>query len=364
MKKIAIILGLLFPLLFLLPYAFQSAKKKIKSDFGQPVASSVKPTISPTIVIVVKNNEEKTSVFVPYWTVSSKFDADDFDRLIYFGIFANSSGVDESEAGYENMRRFVAAAKGNKTLLTLRMLDSTANAAILKDKNLQQKVVDETVVIAKRYGFDGVVLDLELTAFPFESTIKQINEFVLLLDAETNKHDLHFAVALYGDTFYRVRPFEVKTIAKYADEIMVMAYDFHKARGNPGPNFPLGGRDVYGYDFTKMIDDYVQFVPTDKLTVIFGLFGYDWEVDDQQKALSQGVSLSTYKAKQQLVDACAFSDCVVKRDPISSETKVTYADQGKKHVVWFEDLESVEKKKEYLKTKGISSYSFWAYSYF
>jgi spore germination protein YaaH len=56
---------------------------------------------------------------------------------------------------------------------------------------------------------------------------------------------------------------------------------------------------------------------------------------------------------------------LITRDPKSAETKITYTDADKKqHVVWFEDMESVAAKEAYLKTRGISKVSFWAYSYF
>ncbi|MBI4097198.1 MAG: hypothetical protein HY428_02165 [Candidatus Levybacteria bacterium] len=365
MKKLAVFIGLLLPLLFLLPYALQTAKDKVKEDLAKPVHSSIEPTLSPTRTIP-KATQEKTSIFVPYWSLSSRNTSfSEYDELIYFGITPTVKGIDTDEVGYKSLKRFIRmAGEKKKTSLTLRMLDSTVNLAVLKDKKLQQTVVKQTVDLAKEHGFDGIVLDLELTALPFSSTITQINSLVSQLSSEAKKDDLSFAVLLYGDTFYRVRPFEVKTIAKSVDEVMIMAYDFHKSRGNPGPNFPLDGRNVYGYDFKKMTDDYLQFVPPEKLTIVFGLFGYDWEVDGSQKAIVNGSSLSFDKIDQSFLEKCMYQDCKTTRDPVSSETRVTYTDGEKKHVVWFEDMTSVAKKQEFLETRGITSSSFWAYSYF
>ncbi|MBI4084534.1 MAG: hypothetical protein HY431_01370 [Candidatus Levybacteria bacterium] len=365
MKKLAVLIGLLLPLLFLLPYALQTAKNKVKEDLAKPIHSSIQPTLSPTIP--TQKQKEKTSIFVPHWTVPTQNASfSDYDAVIYFGITPTKEGIDTDEVGYKNLKRFIrAVGEEQKTSLTLRMLDSTVNLAVLKDKKAQQNIAKQTIAVAKEEGFDGIILDLELTALPFSSTISQINSLVAELSNEARENDISFAVLLYGDTFYRVRPFEVKTIAKSADEIMIMAYDFHKARGNPGPNFPLDGRNVYGYDFKKMTDDYLQFVPPEKLTVVFGLFGYDWEVkDDSQKATANGNALSFTKIEQSLLAKCSYQQCKATRDPLSAEKKVTYTDADKKHVVWFDDLASVAKKQEFLKTRGITSYSFWAYSYF
>ena len=82
---------------------------------------------------------------------------------------------------------------------------------------------------------------------------------------------------------------------------MIMAYDFHKVKGNPGPNFPLNGKETYGYDLQKMTDDFLQFVPPEKLTIIFGLFGYDWVIDDKNNALQSGEALSYLQIKQKFL---------------------------------------------------------------
>ena len=147
---------------------------------------------------------------------------------------------------------------------------------------------------------------------------------------------------------------------------MVMAYDFHKAGGgSPGPNFPLAGKETYGYDLQKMTDDFLQFVPAQKLAIIFGLFGYDWTVDKQNSAVGVGIPLTTKEIQQKFLTSCSYTNCHIQKDPQSAETKITYMDnQQKNHIVWFEDLHSVWQKQQALKQKGITSFSYWAYSYF
>ena len=172
-------------------------------------------------------------------------------------------------------------------------------------------------------------------------------------------------MTLYGDTFYRLRPFDVKSIANNVDEIMIMAYDFHKARGNPGPNFPLNGKEEYAYDMTQMVDDFQKYVPSKKLTIIFGLYGYDWAVDNQENAQGTGKPITDHELTQKFLSSCQFKNCSVDRDSTSGELEIHYTDNsGVKHIIWAEDMESVGTKKTYLKQRGISSFSFWAYSYF
>jgi len=68
---------------------------------------------------------------------------------------------------------------------------------------------------------------------------------------------------------------------------MIMAYDFHKARSTPGPNFPLVVKTFMGMIWIRWQNDFLQAVPNQKLGVIFGLFGYDWPIDTQGNAVGQ-----------------------------------------------------------------------------
>src|SRR5207249_3980016 len=125
--------------------------------------------------------------------------------------------------------------------------------------NAQEKVITQAIKLSKDNSFKGIVLDLEITAIPFDSLIKQVNIFTNSFYKAAKKNALSFSITLYGDTFYRIRPFDVKTLVQNSNNIMIMAYDFHKVKGNPGPNFPLNGKETYGYDLQKMTDDFLQF---------------------------------------------------------------------------------------------------------
>jgi spore germination protein YaaH len=355
---------LLILLAILVFVGFRFAKDKVIRDLAQPVIEAVMtPTPTPH---VDQNQPVKTSIIVPYWALIDQEESDTvYDQYIYFGIVPTTNGIAQ-EVGSQRVDAFIALVpQGRKRLLALRMVDSDTNASILKNKSAQQKIINQTVAFAKDHQFDGIVLDLEMSAIPFESLIQQINSFNSDLASAARKRQLSYTITLYGDTSYRLRPFDVKTLAKNADRVLMMAYDFNKSRANPGPNFPLGGNETYGYDISKMIDDILHFATPQKVSVIFGLFGYDWIVDNQGKAVAQGTPLTYLQIKQKFLDNCTFAECTIKRDAVSAETKISYIDaDNKRHIVWFEDMQSVKTKETYLKTRGITNYSFWAYSYF
>ena len=345
---------------------FKILKYKINKDLSQPVHAPAKiapPTPSP----ISQKTTSSLSLFVPYWGLTDALiESGKYNQIIYFGVAPDSGSINLTQQDQSQLDNFnEIAPSSSQKLLALRMTNNQDNFAILKDLSLQQKIIQETIEIAQKNNMQGIVLDLEIQAIPFDSLVKQINSFDNAFYTTVKKNNLTFSLALYGDAQYRARPFEVKTLAKNADNIMLMAYDFSKAKGNPGPNFPLSGSERFGYDYTNLTDDYLKFITPDKVTVTFGLFGYDWLVDDKGNATQQAQAMTLLQIKQKFIDQCAFSKCEWKRDKESAETTINYIDNdGKKHIVWLEDMESIKQKQKFLKTKGINSFSYWAYSYF
>lgn len=312
-----------------------------------------------------KLKKEEKSIFAPYWTLNNKSFFKDYNKIIYFSIAVNNQGIDFDDKGYKNIQSFLNLIDNKKSFLTIRMTDSDINSLVLRDNKLQKKIIEGSIDAAKENKFKGIVLDFEISALAFESVKKEINNFVKNFYNSSKKEQLDFYLTLYGDVFYRLRPYDVKALSGFSDKIMIMAYDFHKAKGNPGPNFPLFGKSKYGYDFSFMVSDFLKNVPLEKIEVIFGLFGYDWEVNEKGQSVSQASALSYLEIKKKFLDSCNFTNCKIQRDKDSSETKITYVDEsGKSHIVWFEDMESVKKKIEFLKQNGLNSVSFWSYSYF
>lgn len=319
--------------------------------------------VLPTPSINLKQ-KEKSFLFVPYWTLTKEKITTQYDEIIYFGISGNENGIDRNDEGYKEIKKFKKITSGD-TLLTVRMTDSKVNSDVLENKKNQENIIDESIKIAKENQFKGIVLDFEISSLSFQSVIDKISFFFEKFYKSSKSNSLSFDITIYGDTFYRLRPYDVSFLGKNADRVLIMAYDFHKANGNPGPNFPLFGSKTYGYDLTKMSSDFINAVSMGKLGVIFGLFGYDWTLDEKGESTTSAKPLSFLKIKNNFLDNCILKNCLIKRDEQAGETKITYEDEsGIRHIIWFEDMDSVQRKQQYLKDRGINTFAFWAYSYF
>lgn len=320
------------------------------------------PTQSTDSVKVVNTVEEST--FVPYWHVQNMQELADYNSAIYFGISVTKEGVNTEDQGFANIQKFINTSPTVKNYLTVRMLNTETNLDILEDKQAQQSVIADVIRVTKEYGFDGLVLDLELSVIPFTNVKENISMFMASFSEELAKEQLYFGVTLYGDTYYRSRPYDVEKIGSYADEVYIMAYDFHKSRGEPGPNFPFSGQKKYGYDFQQMITDFSIDIPPEKLTIILGKYGYDWTLGSQGMPLTSATAFTLAEAEEGFVTNCTYISCSVRRDEESAEMKGSYIDEdGYTHAIWFEDEESIQVKTNYLKEQGIGSVSYWTWGY-
>ncbi len=321
----------------------------------------VNTSITPTPVPL-----RMKSIFVPYWAdLSEPADLEPYDRLIYFAVTVSKKGVVQDDPGFLKMEDFLKAAGTQKKWLGVRMTNTDTNLEILNSVGSWEQIASDTASIAQENKFDGVVLDLEMAALPSDGLRKRIVEFISKIHSELQSKNLPLAITIYGDTFYRKRPYDLKELEKNTEEVMVMAYDFHKSYGESGPNFQLSGRNTYGYDFGTMVRDFLLFIPKEKLTVIFGMYGYDWIVDEKKRPVKPAESVTLHQVRSKFLNGCEALNCVIRRDEKAYESEVNYIDEfANYHIVWFEDQVSVDKKSELMRINGISSIAYWAYGYF
>lgn len=355
MRKILVFFFLLFVVLLTILLIVTQKKEKLPEvvkQFAKPI-----PAVQSVVV-------SQTTLFVPYWTIDGNLEKVSYPTLIYFGISVSREGINKKEDGYKDIAIFTQHVPSvSKKLLTLRMIDKSINADILQDRTLQDKIIDETLQIVEENGFSGVILDLEQSAFAFDSVTQNITDFSLRFAEKAHAQHILYYQTLFGDTFYLARPYNVREIGNAADGVFVMSYDFHKANGTPGPNFPLEKEADADYSMKDMVNDFSKVIDRSKLTIIFGMFGYDWIEDEQKRAIGTAESLTTNQMQTKFGN-CTLKNCKTVRNA-SLETNVMYVDSvGNKHDVWYEDMASVKKKKDVLGKLGIGQVGFWAYGYF
>lgn len=323
-----------------------------------PTIQTVKPSPSPVPAASVRS-----SVFVPYWALGKDNLASlPEETLYYFGVAVDKNGMVKNDPGYKALAS-LNCPQSKTCILVVRMLNSEDNLDILEHPAKQTEIASSLIALADKHSFSGLALDLEQSAILYDKKLQEyITQFVQLFYTSANKDYKTFSFIVYGDSYFRKRPYDIQKIAESSDEVMVMAYDFNKSYSEPGPNFPFD-RSVtdLGYDFQKMTEDFMRDVPKDKLTVIFGMYGYDWTLNVQGTPLKRAEAITDNEIQKYLKGHAVTAVAV----PSSREKKIEYRDaDGQKHIIWYEDQESADVKIEYLRNQGVGSVSYWAYGYY
>jgi spore germination protein YaaH len=304
------------------------------------------------------------SLFVPYWSSGLSEKDREYDNYYYFGIRPTATGQIENEVGLTSMPKIVESLKlkpKNQKKAVLRMLDNDINEALLTSTQAQNSLIKEVNTILEQNNFSGIVLDVEIP-FTLNTEKKgQITQFVQKICTGIKANYKTCDMLIYGDFSYRNRPFDLKALSRIVDRILLMTYDFHKAGGEPGPNFSYDEKQKYGYDFKQMVTDAITLVPKEKLEIVFGMYGYDWTLNEQGKPLKSAEALSLNEIESKVLK----SEGLKVESNKAKEKSIQYIDsEGLNHIIWYEDEESAAIKTKYLQSVGIGKVSYWAYSYF
>jgi len=203
----------------------------------------------------------------------------------------------------------------------------------------QGKTIELLVTLAKNKKYDGWDLDLEEVSKDDKDTY---TTFVNKLSESLHKNGLTLSVTVHaqegGDTWSGVLGQDLEGLGKYADQVRIMAYDFHSPNSNPGPITPI-------IDLEKTITYTKSKVDPDKIVIGLPTYGYDWASD--------GSAISyQYQETQALI---SFKKAKTGRDIDSGEIKATYDS----HQIWYLDATSLAKLIGITTAHGINKICFW-----
>ena len=181
-------------------------------------------------------------------------------------------------------------------------------------------------------GWSGLSLD--------EAVNRLSNDYTQLIgEIATAMHRQHRLVRLMAPVRYSddvdatttdIAPYLLNygALAQYVDQIVLKAYDFNFATGNPGPIAPFA-------DVAKVLTYVHSYnVPWSKLAVIEPLYAYNWTVNKSGNialsASGQPISATTLNATQVNTSKKQWHE----EKTENGETEYTYTQSGQKHIVW------------------------------
>ncbi len=300
---------------------------------------------------------------LPYWSIgpgteavlANRQDVNEVSPWMY-GLGSDSqiimdAGISKSDiSGYLSRLR----AQGLPLVPTLANVDARSNwsyrpvARMLHDPAMATQQVASIVALVDSHHYAGIDLDYEdLHAGDRQA----FTAFVTSLASALHAKSKILSVALFAkttDAGYAPRNIaqDYAAIGKVADQVRLMAYDYHWATSPPGPIAPIGWvRDVIRYAKTQ--------IPASKIVLGIPQYGYDWTGD-------HGTSITWLRALQLSRQYHVQPNF----DAASQAPWLSYTDSaGRKHIVWFENAESTQAKLGAAQGTGIGGVYLWMYGY-
>ena len=209
----------------------------------------------------------------------------------------------------------------------------------------RESLAQQIAQYVEEYNLDGINLDIENVTHnerkSYTDKIRLLREKIMAekeVSVAVAANPKNWQVGWHGS-------YDYAALGKYADHLMIMAYDEHYEGGEPGP--------VSSYEFVESSIQYaLQHVSSDQVVLGIPLYGRVWSMDNES-VVGKGVSS---KVIQEILKDCP-STIVYDPETRSVKAEFTVPASGTDYVVgvntvlqpgkyqvWFEDSQSYEAK--------------------
>lgn len=208
----------------------------------------------------------------------------------------------------------------------------------------RKRSADQLAELVVSGNYDGIHIDIENIR---DDAGGYLSAFMDELADRLRPRGKSISIALPARTFANeqwYRAFDYTTLGQRADMVVIMAYDYGYAAGQPAPVAPLGWvRDVSAYTLAHL--------PPEKVLLGIPFYGYDWNLNRRGLARYIGVDEIVGKAGQRGYDANA------------GAAWLRYAAGREQHMVWYENWQSVQAKWAIAEETGVKGWAAWRLGY-
>lgn len=324
----------------------------------------------PLTELNLKSSDIKIMGFIPFWDQENAFSSftknqEKFDFISLFWYKLNPDGTIEP---YDNSKidpNIIRYAQDKNVMALLLIANLESGSGENWDYQRVDKVIGspadrkrhiaDLMHLVQEQGFDGIDIDYE--------NLKQYQRdnfslFIEELAAALHKDNKILGVAIHPKTGefkpeedYGAHGQDLSRISKAADQLYFMTYLEHGTHSQrPGP----AGSPIW---ISKTMDYSLNSVetPNEKVFMGIGLFGLSWKENPDGTFIGENSDLSHEYLSQQITKH--------QIHPMWNESantpSFTFEDENGKHVIWFENKQSIDKKIELANELQIGGLAFW-----
>ncbi len=282
-------------------------------------------------------------------------------NLTYLSIFSYQVRTDGSLKTIDDEPLIQAArTAGVAPLMVITNLGETGGFnsdiahAVLTRQEVQDNLVNNVIRTLGQKNYFGLDIDFEYI-YPYDR--ESYNNFLRRMVNTLRPLGYTVTTALAPKTsagqvgkLYEAHDYPVH--GALADHVIIMTYEWGFTYSAPMAVSPIPGiRRVLNYAVTA--------IPREKIFMGVSNYGYDWTLPYQPGTAARTVTNTG------AVDLARRKGAIIQYDEVSQAPFFYYYDQGKQHVVWFEDARSVLAKFELANEFRLGGLSYWTImSYF
>ncbi|MEG0752370.1 MAG: glycosyl hydrolase family 18 protein [Angelakisella sp.] len=221
---------------------------------------------------------------------------------------------------------------------------------LFNDLELQNTVINSLLAVMKEKGYLGLDVDFEYIKPEDEEAfirfLKNVTERM-----HQNGYRVNVDLAPKTSSEQKGLLYEAHNyaaIGAIADTVLLMTYEWGYTYGPPMAVAPLPNvREVVAYAVTQ--------IPKEKIMLGIPNYGYDWKLP-----FVQGVTKATSIGNEYAIQIAAKNNATIKFDETAQSPFFGYrAQDGSNHIVWFEDVRSIQGKFNLINEFGLRGGGYW-----
>lgn len=328
--RIFFIALIIFILGFGLSYIFL---RGVNMENGSDIISAIKKNDTQIAEITSQN-----CAFLPWWDFPISLaefsrNADSMHIASPFIYIVDPQGSIETKHILTTEELNILSSLNVKVIPTISNdFDPERISNIINNKQRSSSHISDLLSIIEESNYDGILIDYELMHARDKDAF---SVFIDELSESMRERNYELIVALHpkrsdDDTWTGSQAQDWHRLARSADKLLVMAYDYHWS-GSKYPGGPIAP--------VHWVDDVVSYVsevmPADKAILGLGIYAYDWSENSSQADIYTITQLN--RRLQNIPYQEMFDDD-------SKSPHLSYSQNNVARKVWFENVESLSVK--------------------
>lgn len=275
--------------------------------------------------------------------------------LTYLSIFSYEVNSDGTLNSIPDEPLIQAAREaGVAPLMVITNLDeggfsSDLASTILNSEELQDELLNNIIEILESKNYYGLDIDFE---YIYPQDREMYNNFLRKATTRLNELGYEVSTALapkisadQPGILYQGHDYPVH--GELANHVILMTYEWGYTYGPPLAVAPIN-------QVRRVLDYAVTVIPNEKILMGIPNYGYDWTLPYQQGTAARTIS------NVGAVDLARNVGAAIQYDTQSQAPFFNYYDnEGRQHVVWFEDARSINAKLQVVNEYGLGGVSYW-----